>query len=86
MRNCELLGDMDMYLTAQLLNGYNVFKQERTSLDDVVMIGRPVTAVTEENIDSVRMLIEENPHIGIRSIAWNLLRHMELLIVLFTRN
>ena len=37
-------------------------------------IGRPVTAVTEENIDTVRMLIEENPHISIRYIIWEFVR------------
>ena len=45
------------------------FRQGRTSLKDVPRIGQPVTAVTDENIDAMRMLIEENPHISIRSIA-----------------
>ena len=48
------------------------FRQGRTSLKDVLRIGRPIIAVTDENIDTVRMLVEENPHISIRYIAWKL--------------
>ena len=48
------------------------FKEGRTSLEDDPRIGRPVTGVTDQNIESVRLLIEENPHISIRYIAFEL--------------
>ena len=48
------------------------FRQERTSLEDVPRIGPLVIPVTDENTDAVRMLIEENSHISIRYIAWEL--------------
>ncbi|CAF5013131.1 unnamed protein product, partial [Rotaria socialis] len=46
------------------------FKQGRISLEDDPRVGRPVTGVTDENIETVRMLIEENPHISIRYLAF----------------
>ena len=45
------------------------FRQRRSCLKAIPRIGRPVIAVTDENIDAVRMLIEENPYINIRYIA-----------------
>ena len=42
------------------------------SLEDDPRIGRPVTCVTDANIEAVRALIEENPHISIRYIAFEL--------------
>ena len=48
------------------------FRQGRISLEDVLRISRPVTEVTDENIDVVRTLTEEIPHISIRYIAWEL--------------
>ncbi|CAF1484046.1 unnamed protein product [Rotaria magnacalcarata] len=38
--------------------------------EDDPRVGRPVTGVTDENIETVRMLIEENPHISIRYLAF----------------
>ena len=46
------------------------FRQGRASLEDITRIGRLVAEVADENIDDVRVLIEENPHISIRYIAW----------------
>jgi histone-lysine N-methyltransferase SETMAR len=48
------------------------FKQGRTSLEDDARIGRPVTSVTDKNIEAVRLLIEDNPHISIRYLAFEL--------------
>jgi len=48
------------------------FRQGRTSLEDDPRIGRPVTGVTDGNIEAVRTLIEENPHISIRYLAFEL--------------
>lgn len=48
------------------------FREGRTSLEDDSRIGRPVTGVTGANTEAVRMLIEENPHISIRYIAFEL--------------
>ena len=48
------------------------FKQGRTSLEDDPRIGRPVTAIINRNIENVRMLIEENPHINNGYIAFEL--------------
>ena len=68
MRSCVPLVDMNVsYNTVvELLQR---FGQGRTSLEDVRKIGRPVTAGTDENIDVVLMLIEENSHISIRYSA-----------------
>lgn len=48
------------------------FKAGRISLEDEPRIGRPVTATTDRNIEAVRSLIEDNPHISIRYIAYEL--------------
>ena len=45
------------------------FREGRTSLEDDSRIGRPVTSLTDENIDLIRTLIEENPHVSIRYLA-----------------
>lgn len=42
---------------------YNEFARERVSLKDEFHEGRPVTAVTPENIATVRQMIRENPRI-----------------------
>jgi transposase len=46
----------------------NRFKDGSESLEDEERIGRPITAVTTANIDIVRALIEENPHISYSQI------------------
>ena len=46
------------------------FKQCRTSLEDDPWIGRPVTAATDQNIEVIRTLIDENPHISIRYMVF----------------
>ncbi|CAF1261575.1 unnamed protein product [Adineta ricciae] len=48
------------------------FRQGRTSLEDDPRIGRPVTSIADTNIEAVRTLIEENPHISIRYLAFEL--------------
>ena len=42
---------------------YAEFRRERQSVEDEPRTGRPPTAVTEENINTVRDLIESDPHI-----------------------
>ena len=41
----------------------------RESLEDNPRSGRPITAVTQDNIDAVKDLVDEDPHIGIDNIA-----------------
>ena len=48
------------------------FRQGKTSLEDDPRIGRPGTSITDKNIEAVRTLIEENPHISIRYLAFEL--------------
>ena len=45
------------------------FKQGRTLQDDP-RIGRPVTEATDQNIEVIRTLIDENPHISIRYMVF----------------
>ncbi|CAF4601646.1 unnamed protein product, partial [Rotaria sp. Silwood2] len=40
------------------------------SLDNDPRIGRSVTEATDKNIEVIRALIDENPHISIRYIAF----------------
>ncbi|CAF5055852.1 unnamed protein product, partial [Rotaria sp. Silwood1] len=42
------------------------FNQSRTSIEDHPRFGRPVTEATDRNIEVIRALIDENPHITIR--------------------
>ena len=53
-------------------DGVYRFKEGKTLLEDDPRIDRPITAVTDQNIENVRMAIEENPHISIRCIAFEL--------------
>ena len=46
------------------------FKRGRTFLDDDPRIGRPVTEATDQNIEVIRTLIDENPHISIRYMVF----------------
>ncbi|CAF4576686.1 unnamed protein product, partial [Didymodactylos carnosus] len=41
----------------------------RESLEDDPRSGRPITAVTQENIDAVKDLVNDDPHISIDYIA-----------------
>jgi len=41
------------------------FNQGRTSFEDHPRSGRPVTEATDRNIEVIRALIDENPHISI---------------------
>ena len=72
MRNCVLLGHMNMCLTAQLLNGYNVLDTEELLWKVSSELVGQSQQLPNEDIDGMRMLIGENPHISIRSIAWKL--------------
>ena len=46
------------------------FKHGRISLEDDSRIGRPVTGSTDRNIEIIRSLIDENPHISIRYMVF----------------
>lgn len=48
---------------------FDRFRSGVESLDDSERTGRPVTAVTEENIATVKQLVEENPRITYEMIA-----------------
>ena len=47
------------------------FREGRVSVEDDCRIGRPITSRTDENIDLIRTLIEENPHVSIRYLAFD---------------
>ena len=46
------------------------FKQGRTSVEDDPRVGRSVTEATDQNIEVIRTLIDENPHISIRYMVF----------------
>lgn len=45
-----------------VLNGHKSFSKGIMDLEDVPRSGRPLTALTTENIDAIRGLIEDDPH------------------------
>lgn len=67
---CDAWGD-DCVSYATVAEWTRRFREGRTSLEDDSRIGRPVTAATDGNIDLIRLLVEENPHISIRYIAFD---------------
>ena len=48
------------------------FRQGRTSLEYDPRIGRPGTSFPDKNIEAVRKLIEENPHVSVRYLVFEL--------------
>ena len=42
----------------------NYFREGGQDLEDDPRSGRPATAMTNENIDRIRQLIQDNPHIS----------------------
>ena len=46
------------------------FNQGRTSVEDHPRSGRPVAETTDSNIEVIRALIDENPHISIRYMVF----------------
>ena len=46
------------------------FKEGKTSSEDDPRSGLPVTEATDQNIEVIRTLIDENPHISIRYMAF----------------
>lgn len=50
-------------------NWVHEFREGRQSIEDAFRPGRPVTETSSENIETVRQLIELNPHISIRYIV-----------------
>ena len=47
----------------------HAFFAGREPLEDNPRSGRPITAVTQDNIDAVKELVDEAPHISIDNIA-----------------
>jgi histone-lysine N-methyltransferase SETMAR len=45
------------------------FSNEQESLEDNPRSGRPITAITQQNIDAVNNLVNDDPHISIDYIA-----------------
>lgn len=45
------------------------FSNERESLEDDPRSGRPITAITQKNIDAIKDLVDEDPHISIDYMA-----------------
>ena len=56
----------------QIPDGLKKFKRGRSSLSDAPSSGRPKTAVTQINIDTVQKLIEEDPHVTYREFQASL--------------
>lgn len=48
------------------------FNEGRESLEDDKRSGRPATAVHDENVAKVRVLLREQPHLNLRAIAEDL--------------
>ena len=51
---------------------FSEFQRERVSLSDAPREGRPKTAITQENINAVQKLIEEDRHVTYREIQTSL--------------
>ena len=67
-----------------LFNYFREFQLNKFSVQDAPGPGRPSTSVTEQTIDSVRKIIEDDPHLkyqqieailGISSMAINSIMH-----------
>ena len=54
---------------ATVYNWYNEFKSGRFYLSDEFREGRPMTAVTQENIEAIRNLIKSDRHVTYREIS-----------------
>jgi transposase len=48
------------------------FSNERDSLEDNPRSGRPLSAITQENIDAVKHVVNDDPHISMDFIATSL--------------
>ena len=66
---CDALGDTTVSYTT-VAEQVQRFKHGRISLEDDSRIGRPVTGSTDRNIEIIRSLIDENPHISIRYMVF----------------
>lgn len=66
---CDAWGDTTVSYTT-VAEWVQRFKQGRISLEDDSRIGRPVTGSTDRNIEIIRSLIDENPHISIRYMVF----------------
>lgn len=51
---------------------YKTFKEGREVVEDLSRSGRPSTSSTYENIDKVKEIVLENPHLSLREIAQDL--------------
>lgn len=54
---------------ATVCNWFSEFKRGKTTLEDDPRPGRPVTAVTQENVDAVEKILDRDSRITIREIA-----------------
>ena len=45
-----------------VFNWFREFQHNKFSIQDVPRSGRPLTSVTEQTIDAVRKIIEDDPH------------------------
>jgi len=63
MQNSPELMERRLYLIQQFSSGQtSSMKEGRMELEDNSRSGRPVTGPTEENIEKVRKIIEQDPH------------------------
>ena len=54
-----------VFISYKLLIGFIDFSSERKSLEDDPRNGRPITAITQQNIDAIKDLMNDDPHISI---------------------
>ena len=57
---------------ATVPNWFAEFKKDRTSFEDEERSGRPSTAVTEDNIDAVEKMVQEDARVTYKDIETSL--------------
>ncbi len=56
-------------LPKKVLDWFNAFSWGKTTLDDDPQEGQPISVTSQENVDAVEKLLDENLRIHIREIS-----------------
>lgn len=67
----KAFGDCVMSKT-QAYDWYKAFQSGRESVEDLPRSGRPSTSSTEQNVEKVKEIVNENRHASLRKIAHDL--------------